>query len=102
MEDGYEVIRIKTPCLLTAIKELNSPRYMSVSGIFKATNKEILTWGVKELQIDTDIVGLDASPTKVYRSFTPVPKGRGIMISGDSDKALAKSLLIKLKDKHVI
>lgn len=102
LEDGYEVIRIKIPCVLTAIKELNTPRYMSVSGIFKATKKEIPTWGIKELQIATDIVGLDASPTKVYRSFTPVPKSRGIMISGDTDKELAKSLLMNLKVKHVI
>ena len=34
LEDGYELIKLQTPCMLTAIKELNTPRYMSMSGIF--------------------------------------------------------------------
>ena len=34
LEDGYMMIRVKTPCLITCIKELNEPRYMNVKGIF--------------------------------------------------------------------
>ena len=47
-------------------------------------------------------VGLKASPTNVFRSFTPKPKGKGVMLDGDSEKDLAKNLLINLKKKHVI
>ena len=36
MEDGYEVIEVQTPCLLTCVKELNEPRYMSVGAIVDA------------------------------------------------------------------
>jgi len=103
LEDGYELIKIKTPCMLTAIKELNSPRYMSVGGIFEAVKKEIPTWGAKDLGVDTDKeVGLEASPTNVYQSFTPVPKGKGEMLEGDTEKDLADKLLIGLKKKHAI
>ena len=103
LEDGYELIKIKTPCMLTAIKELNSPRYMSVSGIFDSVKKEIPTWGAKELAVDVDReVGLDASPTNVFRSFTPAPKGKGVMIEADTVKESAQKLLINLKGKHVI
>ena len=41
LEDGYELIKLQTPCMLTAIKELNTPRYMSMSGIF--ADKEMKT-----------------------------------------------------------
>lgn len=103
LEDGYEVIKLQTPCMLTAIKELNTPRYMSIGGIFDACKKEIPTWGAKELGVDVDKeVGLDASPTNVFRSFTPAPKGKGTMIEADSDNEAAQKLLIKLKGKHVI
>ena len=34
LEDGYMTIKTQTPCLITCIKELNEPRYMSVGGIF--------------------------------------------------------------------
>jgi electron transfer flavoprotein beta subunit len=103
LEDGYEVIKIQTPCMLTAIKELNNPRYMTVGGIFEACKKEIPTWGAKDLGVDpVKEVGLDASPTNVFRSFTPAPKGKGIMIEADSNQEAAQKLLINLKAKHVI
>ena len=30
LEDGYMMIRVKTPCLITCIKDLNEPRYMNL------------------------------------------------------------------------
>jgi electron transfer flavoprotein beta subunit len=89
--------------MLTTIKELNTPRYMSVQGIFEACKKEIPVWGAAELGVDADReVGLDASPTKVFRSFTPAPKGKGEMIEGETERDQADKLLIGLKSKHVI
>jgi len=102
MEDGYELIRIQTPCVLTAIKELNKPRYMSVSGIFGLKDKEIKVWNANDIEVDLNTVGLDASPTNVFRSFTPLPKGKGKMIEADTEKEAAQKLLIELKAKHVI
>ncbi|MDR0569875.1 MAG: electron transfer flavoprotein subunit beta/FixA family protein [Clostridiales Family XIII bacterium] len=103
MEDGYELIDIQAPCMLTAIKELNTPRYMSIQGIFDAFKKDIPTWGAKELGVDVNReVGLEASPTNVFKSFTPVPKGQGVRLEGDSEKELAEKLIVNLKSKHVI
>ena len=34
LEDGYMTIKVQTPCLITCIKELNQPRYMSIGGIY--------------------------------------------------------------------
>jgi electron transfer flavoprotein beta subunit len=103
LEDGYEVVELETPCMLTAIKELNTPRHMSIGGIFDAMQKDILTWNAKDLGVDVDKeVGLDASPTNVFRSFTPTPKGKGVILEADTDKELADKLLIGLKSNHVI
>lgn len=102
LEDGYELIGIQTPCMLTAIKELNAPRYMSIGGIFDVKNKEIKVWNAADIAVDLATVGLDASPTNVYRSFTPAPKGKGMMIEADTDNDAAKALLINLKAKHII
>jgi electron transfer flavoprotein beta subunit len=100
LEDGYELIEVQLPCLLTTIKELNTPRYMTIAGIYG--NKEMKTWNAKDIEVDLTKVGLEASPTNVFRSFTPAPKEPGIKIEGDSEKDQAKNLLIKLKGKHVI
>lgn len=102
LEDGYELIKIQTPCMLTAIKELNTPRYMSISGIFSFREKTVNVWNAKDIAVDLNTVGLDASPTNVFRSFTPAPKGKGIMIEADTEKEAADKLLINLKAKHAI
>ena len=100
LEDGYELIEVKLPCLLTTIKELNTPRYMTIGGIYG--DKEMKVWNAKDIEVDLTKVGLEASPTNVFRSFTPAPKGKGVVLEGDTEKEVAKNLLINLKGKHVI
>ncbi|MBU3128758.1 electron transfer flavoprotein subunit beta/FixA family protein [Clostridium tagluense] len=101
LEDGYEIIKVDMPVLLTAVKELNEPRYMSVDKIFDAYKKEIVVLGFKDIDIDSSQVGLKASPTKVFKSFTPQPKGKGIMLEGTSKKKV-EELVMALKQKHII
>lgn len=100
LEDGYELIEVQLPCLLTTIKELNTPRYMTVAGIYG--DKEMKVWNAKDIEVDLTKVGLEASPTNVFRSFTPAPKAPGQKITGDTENEQAKNLLIQLKGKHII
>ena len=102
LEDGYEKLRLSLPCVLTAIKELNTPRYMSVPGILKAAKAEITVWSADDIGVDKTTVGLKASPTNVFRSFTPKPKGKGMTVEGDTPKEQAEHLLADLRKKHII
>ncbi|MBE6015485.1 MAG: electron transfer flavoprotein subunit beta/FixA family protein [Lachnospiraceae bacterium] len=101
LEDGYEMIEAQMPCLLTAIKELNEPRYMTIAGIINAYEKPITVWNHEDVKLDPADCGLNASPTQVFRSFTPPPKGKGEMLSGTPAK-MAATLVEKLKEKHAI
>lgn len=101
LENGYEVIRVKTPVLLTAVKELNKPRYMNVKGIYDAYKKEIPVWGIDDIPVEKEVVGLKASPTKVFRSFTPAPKGKGVMLEGPAREKVA-NLINNLQKQHMI
>ncbi|MGC6177105.1 electron transfer flavoprotein subunit beta [Lacrimispora sp. 38-1] len=101
MEDGYEVIEVQTPCLLTCVKELNEPRYMSIGKIVDAYKKEIPVWNHLDVELDPKDCGLNASPTQVFRSFTPPAKGKGEMLSGSIDEMSSK-LVDKLKEKHYL
>ena len=86
--------------MLTAIKELNDPRYMNMKGIFG--EKDIKIWNAKDIEVDLNKVGLEASPTNVFRSFTPAPKAPGQKVEGDTENEQAKNLLVQLKGKHII
>lgn len=49
-EDRYHVVKAKMPCLITALSELNEPRYMTPGGIFDAYDAEVTVWGRKRLK----------------------------------------------------
>ena len=53
-EDRYHVLKAKMPCLITALSELNEPRYMTPGGIFDACDAEITTWGRADLTTSDD------------------------------------------------
>lgn len=101
LEDGYEIIRVKTPVLLTAIKELNEPRYMSIGGIYDAFKKEIKIWNADYIGVDKSLLGLAGSPTKVKKSSTKEAKGAGEVIEMPIKEA-AEYAVSKLKEKHFI
>ena len=105
LEDGYMTIKVKTPCLITCIKELNTPRYMSVGGVFEAYGKPLTTYDYEALKddplIDATTIGLKGSPTNIFKSFTPPQKGAGMMLEG-ADKATCEKLADILAKKHII
>jgi len=102
LEDGYERLKVKMPCVVTAIKELNTPRYMTIRGILKGAKQEIKVWSADDIGVDKETVGLKASPTNVFKSFTPKPKGAGITVEGDTPKEKAANFVADLKAKHII
>ncbi|WP_186429423.1 electron transfer flavoprotein subunit beta/FixA family protein [Clostridium sp. BSD9I1] len=100
-EDGYENIKVQTPVLLTAIKELNVPRYMSVGHIFGAFDKEVEVWNAEYIGVDKSFLGLPGSPTKVKKSATKEAKGKGAIVNLPPKEAAAQAVA-KLKEKHYI
>ena len=105
LEDGYMTIKVQTPCLLTCIKELNNPRYMSIGGIYATYSKPLETFDYEKLKdhrlIDATTIGLKGSPTNIFKSFTPPQKGAGMMLEG-ADKATCEQLAGILAKKHMI
>ena len=105
LEDGYMTIKVKTPCLITCIKELNTPRYMSVGGVFDCYSKPYEIFDYETLKddplIDPSTIGLKGSPTNIFKSFTPPQKGVGMMLEG-ADKATCDKLAGLLAAKHLI
>ena len=83
-ETGDYLLKAKMPVLLTAIKELNNPRYPSFTGIFDAYDKEdkVMVLSNAELDVDLTQIGVKNSPTNVYKSFVPVKEKHNEIING--------------------
>ena len=105
LEDGYMTVKVSTPCMITCIKELNQPRYLSVGGAFECYDKPMAVFDYEALKddplIDPTTIGLKGSPTNILTSFTPPQKGAGMMLPG-AEKADCEKLAGMLAAKHII
>ncbi len=90
MEEGYEIIETPLPALLTVVKEINEPRLPSLKGLMRAKQAKITHWTVKDLALDCRYIGLDGSPTRVIKIFTPAPRTGGQMLQGETQEIVDK------------
>ena len=104
-EDRYHIIKVKMPCVITALAELAEPRYMTVGGIVDAyDSKEVKVWGLADLKdtIDEANIGLAGSPTRVKQSFTKQPKAAGTVLKDLTPDEAVDAIVAKLKEKYII
>ena len=104
-EDRYHVLKVKMPCVITALAELAEPRYMTVGGIVDAyDSKEVTVWGLADLKdtIDEANIGLKGSPTRVKQSFTKQPKAAGTVLKDLTPDEAVDAIVAKLKEKYII
>ena len=102
-DDRYMMLKAKMPCLITALSELNEPRYMTPGGIFDAYKKDITVWGRKDLKdvLDSNL-GLKGSPTQIAKASDKVRKGAGVKETNLDPSAAANYIVEKLTEKHVL
>ena len=103
-EDRYHKLRIKIPCLLTAIKELATPRFMTVGSIVASGEKEveILDYKILENLLDSKFIGLKGSPTNVVKSFTKEPKSQGALLKDLTPDEAVDAIMARLHESHLI
>lgn len=95
-DDGYEVIEMPLPALLTVVKEINEPRLPSIRNIMRAKKTDIKIWNKDHIHADQNFCGLKGSPTKVIRTFTPTHDIKNEFIEG-SPSEQARMLVNRLK-----
>jgi electron transfer flavoprotein beta subunit len=96
-EEGYDIIETPLPVVLTVVKEINEPRLPSLKGKMKAKKAEIAVWTAEDLSCDESKIGLDGSPTRVIKVFTPPPRESGRILEGEPSET-SKELSGLLKD----
>ncbi|MCC0629065.1 MULTISPECIES: electron transfer flavoprotein subunit beta/FixA family protein [unclassified Clostridioides] len=101
-EDCCHDLKVKMPCLITTLKDMNTPRYMKVGRIYDAFENDVVeTWTVKDIEVDPSNLGLKGSPTSVFKSFTKSVKPAGTIYNEDA-KTSAGIIIDKLKEKYII
>ena len=96
MDDGYDVIKIDYPVLLTVVKDVNEPRVPSLKGTMRAKKAVIRTMNAKDINADPASIGLPGSPTQVVKVFPPEPRGERVLLTGTIDEQV-EQLVVKLR-----
>ena len=101
-DDRYHVLKAKMPVLITALSELNEPRYMTPGGIFDAYDKEVTVFSRADLiDVDDSNIGLKGSPTQIAKASDKVRKGAGEQVNLGASESV-DYIIGKLKETHII
>ena len=104
-DDRHHILKAQLPCLITALSELNEPRYMTPGGIFDACKDDapITTWGRADLKdVLDENLGLKGSPTQIAKASDKVKKGAGEKVVLETPEESADYIVSKLAEKFVI
>lgn len=88
MDDGYDVVEMRLPALLTVVKDINEPRVPSLKGKMRAKSAKITTYNAQDLEADPASIGLPGSPTKVVKVFPPHARGERTVLRGTLDEQI--------------
>jgi electron transfer flavoprotein beta subunit len=101
LENGYRLVEVQLPAVFTVTLKVNTPRTLSFSGIIQSRKKEITTWGLNDLGLSEDQVGLKGSPTIVSEMSVVESKRECEFVEGSLEEK-ADFLIGKLNEAGVI
>ena len=96
-EEGYQTVQVESPCVVTVLATANKARYMSVRGIVEAYDREVEIWNFNNISVDEAKLGLNGSPTRVWKSFTKGAKAAGKVFEVEPAEAV-DVIIEKLKE----
>ncbi len=96
MDDGYDVVELDFPALLTVVKDINEPRVPSLKGKMKAKKAQIEILSAQDINADPNCIGLPGSPTQVVKVFPPQQRGDRSLLTGTVDEQI-EQLVEKLR-----
>jgi len=98
IEGGYQLMKVPIPCVISLTPTGIPPRKPSLSGAIKARKSEITTFGIDQIGLGTEKIGIDGSPTIVVKVVNIVSDRPPVTMSeGHTEAALVDSLIANLK-----
>ncbi|MBA7638609.1 Caffeyl-CoA reductase-Etf complex subunit CarD [subsurface metagenome] len=100
--DGYEVVEVSLPALITVSNELGEARYPTMRGIMAAKRIEPIVWKPADIGVEPSQVGAAGRHAKVLKLFQPVHEGKCELIEGESPEEAGINLALKLRESKLL
>lgn len=85
---GFEVLRVPLPAVLTVVKELNEPRLPNLEDLRRGRFAALRRLDGAAIGADAGEIGLDGSPTRVVKIFTPESRRSGRMYRDNIERGI--------------
>ncbi len=105
VEDGYQILSLPLPCLLTVVKEIAAPRLPTLDGKIRSMHMQIPVFSTENMELDAASLGLKGSPTKVVKIDAPkVTRGGTLVKAGDDETVVVAvdQLMTFLESKGIV
>ena len=98
IEGGYQMLQLPMPCTISLTPTGIPPRKPSLVGAIKARNAKITVFGIDDIGLGTEKIGLSGSPT-IVASVANIVSERPpiVMTEGQGDKELVANLIANIK-----
>jgi len=100
--DGYEVVEVSLPAVITVSNELGEPRYPTIKGIMAAKRKEPIIWKPADIGVEASQIGTAGRRTKLLKLFQPVREGKCEIIEGETLEEVGGKLAQKLREANIL
>ena len=100
--DGYEVVEVTLPAVITVSNELGAARYPTIKGIMGAKRKEPVIWKPADIGVDPVKLGAAGRRTKLAKLFQPVKEAKCEIITGETPEEAAVKLALKLREAKAL
>lgn len=102
LADGYQVIEVTLPALITVSNELGEARYATLKGIMAAAKKQPTVWKPADIGANPSQIGAAGRRAKLLKLFQPVREGKCEIVEADSPPEAATKLAQRLREAKVI
>lgn len=100
--DGYEVVEVPLPAIITVSNEIGEPRYPTIKGIMAAKKIEPVVWKPADIGVESSRIGAAGRRAKILKLFQPVYEGKCELAEGDTPEEAARNLAMKLREAKIL
>lgn len=100
--DGYEVLEVTLPAVITVSNELGEPRYATLKGIMAAARKQPVTWKPADIGVAPTTIGAAGRRSVLVKLFQPVKEAKCEIIEADTPAEAGARLATKLREAKLL
>jgi electron transfer flavoprotein beta subunit len=92
VEEGYQIVELSMPALVTVVKEIAVPRLPTLSGKKRSKAATVPIYDASTMDVDQSFLGLKGSPTKVVKIGSPKVTRGGTVVKADSEETVVTAV----------